>query len=68
MISIVLKDGQIVNINATKADWCEKSRTVRLINEINKDIVARINMDNVAGWVDSKYVEGGMNDYFYKGG
>ena len=53
MYSIVLTDGMIININATEAEWCEKSRTIRLIN--GRRIVARINMDNVIGWINADY-------------
>lgn len=53
MYSIVLTDGKIININATDVEWNEKSRTIRLFN--NKTVVARINMDNVVGWIDADY-------------
>ena len=53
MYSIVLTDGKIININATDVEWNEKSRTIRLLN--NKTVVARINMDNVVGWIDADY-------------
>lgn len=52
-IGIVLKDGKTININATEVEWCEKSRTIRLIN--NRTGVARINMDNVIGWIDADF-------------
>ena len=52
--SIVLTDGKIINIKATNVEWDEKSRTIRLIN--NRHIVARINMDNVAGWIKSDHI------------
>ena len=55
MYSIVLTDGKIININATDVEWNEKSRTIRLLN--NKTVVARINMDNVVGWIDADYTE-----------
>ena len=55
MYSIVLTDGKIINVNATEVEWCEKSRTIRLLN--NKTVVARINMDNVVGWTDEDYTE-----------
>ena len=53
MYSIVLTDGKIININATDVEWNEKSRTIRLLN--NKTVVARINMDNVVGWINADY-------------
>lgn len=53
MYSIVLKDGKIVNINANEVEWYEESRMIRLIK--NRRIVARINMDNVVGWIETDY-------------
>lgn len=53
MYSIVLTDGKIINIKATEVEWCEKSQMIKLIN--GRRIVARINMDNVVGWVDADY-------------
>ena len=53
MYSIILTNGKIVNINATVVEWCEKSRMVKLFND--RTIVARINMDNVVGWINTDY-------------
>ena len=53
MYSIVLTDGKIINVNATEVEWCEKVRMIKLIN--GRRIVARINMDNVVGWIDADY-------------
>jgi hypothetical protein len=53
MYSIVLTDGRIINIRATEVEWREESRMIRLFN--GKQIVARINMDNVVGWIDADY-------------
>lgn len=53
MYSIVLTDGKIINIKADEVEWCEKARMIKLIN--GKQIVARINMDNVVGWIDVDY-------------
>jgi hypothetical protein len=50
MYSIILTDGKIINVDATEVEWCEKSRTIKLFNMGR--VVARINMDNVVGWVD----------------
>lgn len=60
MYSIVLTDGKIINIKATEVEWIENSRMIRLIND--GQIVARINMDNVAGWIDSDYKEESERD------
>ena len=53
MYSIVLTDGKILNINADEVEWCEKARMIKLINR--RQIVARINMDNVVGWIYADY-------------
>lgn len=53
MYSVVLTGGKIVNIKATEVQWCEKSRMIALFND--RQIVARLNMDNVVGWIDAKY-------------
>lgn len=53
MYSIVLTDGKIINIKADEVEWCEKARMIRLFNK--RHIVARINMDNVVGWIDADY-------------
>jgi len=53
MYSIVLTDGKIINIKATEVEWYEKVRMIKLIND--RQIVARINMDNVVGWIDADY-------------
>jgi hypothetical protein len=51
MYSIVLTDGKIINIKATEVSWDEDTRTIKLIND--RRIVARINMDNVVGWINA---------------
>lgn len=53
MYSIVLTDGKIINVNATEVEWYEKSRMITLLND--RQIVARINMDNVVGWINTNY-------------
>ena len=55
MYSIVLTDGKIININATDVEWNEKSRSIRLLK--TKTVVARSNLDNVVGWIDTDYTE-----------
>lgn len=51
MYSIMLTNGKIININATEVAWSENTRTIRLFND--KTMVARINMDNIVGWIDA---------------
>lgn len=53
MYTIVLNDGKIINIKADEVEWCEKARMIKLFN--GRRIVARINMDNVVGWIDADY-------------
>lgn len=53
MYSIVLTDGKIINIKATEVEWIEKTRMIKLFND--RKVVARINMDNVVGWIDADY-------------
>lgn len=53
MYSIILTDGKIININATEVEWYEKSRMIKLLN--NDTTVARINMNNVVGWINTDY-------------
>ena len=51
MYSIVLTDGKIINIKATDVAWCERVRMIKLFK--GERVVARINMDNVVGWIDA---------------
>lgn len=53
MYDIVLTDGKIVTIHADEVEWCERSRMIKFIYE--KRVVARINMDNVVGWIYANY-------------
>lgn len=61
MYSIVLTNGKIINIDATDLEWREKERMIKLFN--NRTQVARINMDNVIGWIDADYKEEVRNKY-----
>jgi len=61
MYSIVMTNGNLINIKATRVEWYDKSRTLVFIN--NRTTVARINMDNIVGWIDAYYkAEGEEND------
>lgn len=55
MYTIVLKNGKIINVKADEVEWLVESRMIKLINK--RRIVARINMDNVVGWIDADYKE-----------
>lgn len=54
MYSIVLADGKIVNIIADVVEWGERTKTVRFLK--GKRLVARINMDNVVGWIETNFM------------
>jgi len=54
MYSIVLTDGKIVNIIADVVEWGERTKTVRFLK--GKRLVARINMDNVVGWIETNFM------------
>ena len=53
MCSIVLTDGNIIKIKATEVEWNEIIRMIRVHNDGR--VVARINMDNVVGWINADY-------------
>ncbi len=55
MYSVVLTNGKIINIQATRVEWYDKSRTLVFIND--RTTVARINMDNVVGYINANYME-----------
>ena len=50
MYSIVLTDGKIIKIKAIELEYIEKDRMIRLYDN-RRQVVARINMDNVVGWI-----------------
>lgn len=59
MYAIVLTDGKAIKLEADEVEWCEKTRTIRLLHNgpLTQDRqVARINMDNVVGWIDMNYM------------
>ena len=53
MYNIVLTDGKIISVKADEVEWCEKVRMIKLYNDSH--VVARINMDNVVGWINADY-------------
>lgn len=55
LYSIVLTDGNIVEVKATEVKWHDSSRCVRFI--CGDRVVGRFNMDNIAGWAEKKYTE-----------
>ena len=55
MYSIVMTNGKIINVDATEVEWIEKSRMIKFIKD--NLIIARINMDNVVGWVKTDNIE-----------
>lgn len=64
MYSIVLTNGKIINIDAAGVDWCEKTRMASLFvgKDYLKKEIAKINMDNVVGWIDTSYVAEGEGE------
>ena len=54
VFTIVFVDGQKINIIADHVEWNKESKTVKFYDE--RDIVARINMDNIIGWINSKNI------------
>lgn len=54
MYSIVLTDGKIVNIVADDVRWEEKDKMAYFLRKGRQ--VARINMDNVAGWIETNFM------------
>ena len=53
MYSIILTNGKTINIKADEVEWFEKSRTIRFAYK--GEAVARINMDNIVGWINTNY-------------
>lgn len=53
MYSIILTNGMTINIKATSVEWYEKSNTIKLLDD--GIVVARFNMDNIAGWVKADH-------------
>lgn len=55
MYSIALKDGKIINVNASEIEWSNESRIMKFYgnNDIRgrRRIVAIINIDNIAGYI-----------------
>ena len=54
LCSIILKNGNIIKIKATEIEWFGKERMSKVYN--NGQVVATINMDNVAGWIKGAYM------------
>ncbi len=55
MYIVILTNGKTIKITATDVEWCDKSKTIRFY--INRHIVARINMDNIVGWIEEARIE-----------
>lgn len=54
MYSIVLADGKTVKIMADSLEWNAQTRTIKFA--YNRHLVARINMNNIVGWIESNYM------------
>ena len=55
MYSIVLKDGKIINVKANKVFWVREPGVITFYHD--SDMVARINKNNIVGWIDADYKE-----------
>ena len=55
MYSIVLKDGNIINVKANKIFWAREPGVITFYHD--SDMVARINKNNIVGWIDADYKE-----------
>lgn len=53
MYSVVLTNGKIININADDVAWLDKTRMFWFTN--GGRVVAKINADNVVGWINADY-------------
>lgn len=64
---IIFNDGASIKINATEVekinddDWYESHKVLRFLN--GKQVVARVNFDNIIGWFDESSVEEEDGDY-----
>ena len=54
MYSIMMKDGKIINVNATGTGLWEEAMTLTLYNGVAT--VGVFNMDSIIGWIDSDYM------------
>lgn len=54
MYSIMMKDGKIINVNATGTGLWEEARTLTLYNGVAT--VGVFNIDSIIGWIDSDYM------------
>lgn len=52
---IIFNNGESINIEATEVIWYESNRNLRFLN--GKQIVARVNFDNIVGWFDESSVK-----------
>lgn len=55
MYNILMTNGKMIGIDAQKVEWYEKSRTLVFYDgKVGESLkkVARINIDNIVGWLD----------------
>ena len=59
--TIILNNGQIFNVRAEQVEYVPAQNHIRLIKD--KRIIARFNMDNIAGWAEmpAERLKGNMN-------
>lgn len=54
MYNIIMKNGKVINVNATGTSLWEETRTLTLYNGVAT--VGVLNVDNIIGWVKSDYM------------
>lgn len=61
MYNIILKDRKVISINATEVDWEDNNKAILFYDKFN-DMVARINMDDIIGWIKADNMVKGDDD------
>lgn len=61
---IIFSNGVSIKIEATEVVWCESNRTLRFLNK--KEVIARLNFDNIIGWFDESNVKEDADYISYK--
>ena len=54
MYRVLMKDGTILDVNATGTELWEENRTLTLYNGVAT--VGVLNIDNIIGWIDADYM------------
>ncbi len=54
MYRVLMKDGTILDVNATGTELWEENRTLTLYNGVAT--VGVLNIDSIIGWIDADYM------------